>query len=161
MINYLLEYSGTAKRSGDLFSNKDMLGEAKQLWKKTFKNVPNIYTQHQPYILNIIDQINKGKLRESEYGTTNGPVNFKERFFFVFTLDQKKLLSSLWEELLMKKPKKLPFLTKNPPKIFSLEELRSTIPRLFWLKFLNWLLKNVMWIFQCLELLERKRKEDF
>ena len=80
MINYLLEYAGVAKRSGDLFSNKDMLGEAKQLWKKTFKNVPNIYTQHQPYILNIIDQINKGKLKENEYPTSNGPCNFKERY---------------------------------------------------------------------------------
>lgn len=29
-----------------------------------FKDVPNIYTQHQPYILHLLEQIQNNKLRD-------------------------------------------------------------------------------------------------
>lgn len=41
--------------------------------------MPNVYTQHQPHIINLIDLINKGKLKESEYPTTISPANFNYR----------------------------------------------------------------------------------
>lgn len=38
-----------------------------------------MYTQHQPHIMNLIDLVNKGKLKESEYPTTFSPANFNYR----------------------------------------------------------------------------------
>lgn len=57
LINYLIDYAGKAKRSGDLFFNKTLLTKATSIIKKAMKDVPNIYTQHQPYILHILEQI--------------------------------------------------------------------------------------------------------
>lgn len=79
MINYALEYAGKNKRVGDLFSERDVLNKAKSIFKQAFKDVPNVYTQHQPYILSMIDQINKGKLKENEYPTTTSSANFNGR----------------------------------------------------------------------------------
>ncbi len=74
-----MEYAGKSKRAGDLFSEKDVLNKAKNIFKQAFKDVPNVYTQHQPHIINLIDQINKGKLKESEYPTTINPANFNSK----------------------------------------------------------------------------------
>lgn len=78
LINYAIEYAGKNKRAGDLFSEKEFINKAKNIFK-AFKDVPNVYTQHQPHIINLIDLINKGKLKESEYPTTISPANFNYR----------------------------------------------------------------------------------
>jgi vacuolar protein sorting-associated protein 45 len=93
LINYALDYAGRSKRIGDLFSEKDIYKKVDKFFKKTFKvsiyrfsnfnfsflnwkDVPNLYSQHQPYLLTILDSIFKGKLKESEYPTTTSPINF-------------------------------------------------------------------------------------
>jgi len=79
LINYALEYAGKSKRVCDLFSEKDVINKAKNMFKQAFKDVPNVYTQHQPHICTLIDQINKGKLKENEYPTINSPAMFNSR----------------------------------------------------------------------------------
>ena len=79
MINYALEYAGKKQRVGDLFSEKDVMNKAKNMFKQAFKDVPNVYTQHQPHILTLLDQINKAKLKESEYPTIKSPAAFNTK----------------------------------------------------------------------------------
>ncbi|KAM3139618.1 hypothetical protein pb186bvf_008263 [Paramecium bursaria] len=74
LINYVLDYAGKNKRQGDLFSDKNLLAKASSKLKQAFKDVPNIYTQHQPYILNILEQLYSGKLRDQDFPTTPGNV---------------------------------------------------------------------------------------
>ncbi|CAD8099685.1 unnamed protein product [Paramecium primaurelia] len=78
LINYLLDYSGKAKRQGDLFSDKNIFSKAQQKFKSVFKDVPNIYTQHQPYFLTILEQILTNKIKDNEFPSTNLN-NFRER----------------------------------------------------------------------------------
>jgi hypothetical protein len=33
----------------------------------SFKDVPNVFTQHTPYIGTVIENLNKGKLKETEF----------------------------------------------------------------------------------------------
>jgi len=43
------------------------------MFKRAFKDVPNVYTQHVPYLTNVIDQLKKNQLKESEYPFINSP----------------------------------------------------------------------------------------
>jgi len=70
LIDAVLRYAGKSQRSGDVFANRDLVNRWTSKVKQAFKDVPNVFTQHQPYIINLIDMINKGKLRETEYPST-------------------------------------------------------------------------------------------
>jgi len=71
LIDCILRYAGSHIRGGDLFSNKSFLAAATNKIQKGFKGVPNVYTQHKSYVLSIVDQLVRGKLRESTYPLTN------------------------------------------------------------------------------------------
>lgn len=75
------------------------------------KNVPNVYTQHQPYIVNILANLFQGKLKETEFKTTSLH-SFYEKYILIFPrtfqniyiiIDPKRLSSLLLEAPLMKK----------------------------------------------------------
>jgi vacuolar protein sorting-associated protein 45 len=70
LVDAVLRYAGTAVRSCDLFSNKNLLARAKSNFKMVLGNVPNVYTQHQPYLTSVLEQLTKGKLREAEFPAT-------------------------------------------------------------------------------------------
>lgn len=71
IINYAIDYAGKRKRTGDLFQQKNWKDIVKRKYKQAFDNCPNIFAQHEPYIMNIINKIKEGTLRDNEYPATN------------------------------------------------------------------------------------------
>lgn len=78
LISAMVEYAGVSVRSNDLFGNKNLLSRAKSSFKTVMKNVPNVYTQHQPYLSEILDALLKGKLKENDFPSTTS-FNPRER----------------------------------------------------------------------------------
>ena len=68
-VNTLLRYAGARKRQNDLFGNKSAVEMTKR-FIKGLKGVENVYTQHEPYIMQVIEQLNKGKLSEIVFGAS-------------------------------------------------------------------------------------------
>uniref|UniRef100_A0A8C4X1R7 Vacuolar protein sorting-associated protein 45 n=1 Tax=Eptatretus burgeri TaxID=7764 RepID=A0A8C4X1R7_EPTBU len=64
LVTNIVGYGGG--RGGEVLPNKDPISFTKQ-FLKGLKGVENIYTQHQPALSDTLDQLVKGKLRESTY----------------------------------------------------------------------------------------------
>lgn len=69
-IQTLLRYAGTRKRHSDLFGTKSA-GEIMKRVIKNVKGVENVYTQHEPYIAQVIEQLSRGKLNEVAFGASD------------------------------------------------------------------------------------------
>lgn len=65
-VQALLDYGGATARGSDLFENEDPVAITKR-FLKGLKGVENVYTQHKPLFHTILDQLIKGKLKESSY----------------------------------------------------------------------------------------------
>ncbi|CAI9721269.1 sorting-associated 45 [Octopus vulgaris] len=65
-VQALLDYGGSQARGTDLFENEDPVAITKR-FLKGLKGVENVYTQHKPLLHSILDQLTKGKLKESSY----------------------------------------------------------------------------------------------
>lgn len=65
-IDYLNSFAGNSKRQLDVLSNKDLLSKSKSILFQAFKNVPNVYTQHMSYLVNILGRIIKGDEKDFE-----------------------------------------------------------------------------------------------
>lgn len=61
--NLLKIYSNSSQPSSDLIWP----------WPYWLQGVENVYTQHTPLILNTLEQLVKGKLKEAEFGTSGQP----------------------------------------------------------------------------------------
>ncbi|XP_046584204.1 LOW QUALITY PROTEIN: vacuolar protein sorting-associated protein 45-like [Haliotis rubra] len=77
MVQAMLEYGGKKARGSDLFGVHDP-GAITKRFLKGLKGVENVYTQHKPLVYSIIDQLIKGKLKESSYPYL-GPSQLKDR----------------------------------------------------------------------------------
>ncbi|KAL5004132.1 hypothetical protein ScPMuIL_017588 [Solemya velum] len=66
MVHAVLEYGGKKTRGTDLFRDGDPVAITKR-FLKGLKGVENVYTQHQPLLNTVLDQLLKGKLKESAY----------------------------------------------------------------------------------------------
>ncbi|XP_010180004.1 PREDICTED: vacuolar protein sorting-associated protein 45, partial [Mesitornis unicolor] len=66
LVSAVVEYGGKRVRGSDLFSPKDAVAITKQ-FLKGLKGVENVYTQHQPLLQETLDQLIKGKLKDSQY----------------------------------------------------------------------------------------------
>ena len=62
MMDCLIDYAGKAKRSGDLFHNKDFKAKAQSFFKSVFTEVNNVFTQHKPQLTGIVEELLSGKL---------------------------------------------------------------------------------------------------
>jgi vacuolar protein sorting-associated protein 45 len=62
----VLEYGGAKARSSDLFGTQDAVKITKRLFQG-LKEVENIYTQHQPHLLETVRDLSRGRLRESQF----------------------------------------------------------------------------------------------
>ena len=65
-INKLLIFSRSNSQDADLFSNHNAIALTKRLIKG-LKGIENVYTQHVPLVKQLLDQLLKGKLKESNY----------------------------------------------------------------------------------------------
>ena len=67
LVSLMVEHYGSAMRSGDLFSNKSWLAVQKKNLQRSVKGVQNVYTQHTPYLGQILEKLSKGVLAETLY----------------------------------------------------------------------------------------------
>uniref|UniRef100_A0A663M6N1 Vacuolar protein sorting 45 homolog n=1 Tax=Athene cunicularia TaxID=194338 RepID=A0A663M6N1_ATHCN len=77
LVSAVVEYGGKRIRGSDLFSPKDAVAITKQ-FLKGLKGVENVYTQHQPLLHETLDQLIKGKLKDSQYPYL-GPNTLRDR----------------------------------------------------------------------------------
>jgi vacuolar protein sorting-associated protein 45 len=57
-------------RKSDLFHNKNFKKKAFSYFDRILKDVPNVYTQHKPYLIeNVIPEILQDRVKESDYRT--------------------------------------------------------------------------------------------
>ena len=67
LVTLMMEHYGSAMRGGDLFSNKSWLAVQKKNLQRSVKGVQNVYTQHTPYLGQILEKLSKGVLAETLY----------------------------------------------------------------------------------------------
>lgn len=85
LSDYIFNYAGQSKRSCDLLNNKDFISNTFSKFTQAFKDVPNIFTQHTSYLLNIIKKLHlRSKITELE--TMNPVKNEKSNKIVAFTV---------------------------------------------------------------------------
>lgn len=65
LIKAVLQYGGVSTRGGDLFGNKSMLAKLTSNVKRGLKGVENVFTQHEPLLVSILDQLRRNKLSKA------------------------------------------------------------------------------------------------
>jgi len=78
LIGALKRYAGSTQRVGDLFSNKDLLSEWTKEIQRGLQGAQNIYTQHKPYLIEILQDVVRNRLKESDFPAMGGAIA-KER----------------------------------------------------------------------------------
>uniref|UniRef100_A0A3B3BW83 Vacuolar protein sorting-associated protein 45 n=1 Tax=Oryzias melastigma TaxID=30732 RepID=A0A3B3BW83_ORYME len=66
MVQAVVEYGGKRIRGSDLITPTDAVAITKQFFKG-LKGVENVYTQHQPLLHDTLDQLIKGRLKDSQF----------------------------------------------------------------------------------------------
>ncbi|XP_068109331.1 vacuolar protein sorting-associated protein 45 [Hyperolius riggenbachi] len=77
LVSAVVEFGGKRVRDSELFSPKDAVAITKQFFKG-LKGVENVYTQHQPFLLETLDKLIKGKLKDNTYPYV-GPSTLRDR----------------------------------------------------------------------------------
>ena len=67
LVSSVLGYGGAAKRGSDLYGDRSWLRKVQKNVKQGLKGVDNVYTQHSPLLLQTIEAVCKGKLRDTEF----------------------------------------------------------------------------------------------
>jgi len=94
----MIKCCGNKVRTGDIFGQKNLWTGIKKVMDRGFTGVSNIFSQHKPLLEQILDNILKGKLLDSEYpfASSNGAVSKdKPRDVIVFIVG-----GTTYEELL-------------------------------------------------------------
>eukprot|EP00127_Corallochytrium_limacisporum_P006953 Clim_evm7s239 gene=Clim_evmTU7s239 len=66
ILRQLLTFAGQNQRQSDLFMDRSFLAMTRKTLKN-LKGVENIYTQHEPYFIELLKQLARGKLPEKNY----------------------------------------------------------------------------------------------
>lgn len=66
LVDGVVQYASTC-RSADLFQNKNLLSLAKSTIQRSLKGTPNVLTQHKTLLCVNVEQLLKGRLKESDY----------------------------------------------------------------------------------------------
>lgn len=72
LVDQLLRHGGSHVRSGDLFQNKSIFAHVTRTVANSFKGVENVYTQHKTHLASVVDQLMKGRLKETHYPFMEG-----------------------------------------------------------------------------------------
>lgn len=83
-IDYIFSFSGNNKRKLDVLSNKDFLSKSKNLLFQAFKNIPNVYTQHMSYLVNVLGRIMKGDDKDFDTYWPLQKEREKYKIFYLF-----------------------------------------------------------------------------
>uniref|UniRef100_A0A8C9XRU0 Vacuolar protein sorting-associated protein 45 n=1 Tax=Sander lucioperca TaxID=283035 RepID=A0A8C9XRU0_SANLU len=76
-VTSVVEYGGKRVRGSDLIEATDAVAITKQFFKG-LKGVENVYTQHKPLIHDTLDQLIKGRLKDSQFPYL-GPSSLRDR----------------------------------------------------------------------------------
>jgi vacuolar protein sorting-associated protein 45 len=71
LVFVMLNLAGAEQRQDDLFANENFFSRGKSALKG-LKGVDNVYTQHSPHLLETIDNLMKGRLKETSYPYAGG-----------------------------------------------------------------------------------------
>jgi hypothetical protein len=71
LVFVLLNIAGAEQRQDDLFANENFFSRGKSALKG-LKGVENVYTQHTPHLLETIENLMKGRLKETSYPYAGG-----------------------------------------------------------------------------------------
>ncbi|PWZ01629.1 putative vacuolar protein sorting protein VpsB [Testicularia cyperi] len=66
LVFVLLHIAGADQRQDDLFANENFFSRGRNALKG-LKGVENVYTQHSPHLVQTVDSLIRGRLRESSY----------------------------------------------------------------------------------------------
>uniref|UniRef100_A0A8B9KBP7 Vacuolar protein sorting-associated protein 45 n=1 Tax=Astyanax mexicanus TaxID=7994 RepID=A0A8B9KBP7_ASTMX len=77
MVQAMIDYGGKRVRGSDLITATDAVAITKQFFKG-LKGVENVYTQHQPLLHDTLDQLIKGRLKDSQFPYL-GPSSLRDR----------------------------------------------------------------------------------
>ncbi|CED82751.1 vacuolar protein sorting-associated protein 45 [Phaffia rhodozyma] len=66
LVYAMLNFAGADQRQDDLFMNENLFSRGKSL-VKGLQGVENVYTQHKPHLLQTVDLLLKGRLKETSY----------------------------------------------------------------------------------------------
>lgn len=66
----MLNIAGAEQRQDDLFANENFFSRGKSALKG-LKGVENVYTQHSPHLVQTIDNLIRGRLRDTSYPFVN------------------------------------------------------------------------------------------
>mmetsp|Transcript_22241 Transcript_22241/g.37173 ORF Transcript_22241/g.37173 Transcript_22241/m.37173 type:complete len:579 (-) Transcript_22241:477-2213(-) len=78
IVDGILRIAGAAQRTGDLFGTKTFSARASKM-VSSLKGVDNVYTQHQPLLMQTLENLSKAKLKEVDYPTVGTASLAKER----------------------------------------------------------------------------------
>lgn len=67
LISQIIGYGGNAVRGGDLFRNKSILKKLKKRYNRGLSDIENVFTQHRSLMEEVLDEMFKGKLKETDY----------------------------------------------------------------------------------------------
>ncbi|EGG01948.1 uncharacterized protein MELLADRAFT_78910 [Melampsora larici-populina 98AG31] len=71
LVYVILHFAGSDERQDDLFANSNFFSRGKSALKG-LKGVENVYTQHTPPLVETIEQLLKGRLKENGYPFLEG-----------------------------------------------------------------------------------------
>uniref|UniRef100_A0A8C6TX63 Vacuolar protein sorting-associated protein 45 n=1 Tax=Neogobius melanostomus TaxID=47308 RepID=A0A8C6TX63_9GOBI len=77
MVSRVVDFGGKRVRGSDLITANDAVAITKQFFKG-LKGVENVYTQHQPLLHDTLDQLIKGRLKDSQFPYL-GPSSLRDR----------------------------------------------------------------------------------
>ncbi|CAL5223597.1 g6136 [Coccomyxa viridis] len=67
LVRTMLAHAGADKRVGDLFSNRSFSSRFATMAKQSLRGVENVYTQHTPLLLNTLEALVKGRLKDGDF----------------------------------------------------------------------------------------------
>ncbi|KAK9815570.1 hypothetical protein WJX72_006038 [[Myrmecia] bisecta] len=67
VVRTLLLHAGTDKRVADLFSDRTFSSRFAKQAKQSLKGVENVYTQHTPLLVNTLEALVRGRLKDADY----------------------------------------------------------------------------------------------
>ncbi|KAJ3262487.1 vacuolar protein sorting-associated protein 45 [Boothiomyces macroporosus] len=84
LVDSLLQYSNNDFRLDPIVSN-DFLDKTKNMFKG-LQGVENVYTQHTPRIVNVVNDLIKGKVKDNQYPFLEGSTKDKPQDIFLFMI---------------------------------------------------------------------------
>ncbi|KAI9088196.1 Sec1-like protein [Phlyctochytrium arcticum] len=85
LVSQITQYAGTDQRLEDLFSNQNVFARTKNVFKG-LQGVENVYTQHIPHMVEVLQDCIKGKMKDNLYPFIEGNTRDKPQDIIVFMI---------------------------------------------------------------------------